>query len=105
VSLALTTPSPDATNTIDVGGATKTGNVSVDTATASVVITGVKTSAQTVVIGGADLSDVTASGTATAPIYTIDTSSITGGGFKVFTLTVSEALNLDIVYAITVIVA
>lgn len=69
------------------------------------MITGTKSAAQTVVIGGSDSADVIASGTTTAPIYTVDTSSISSGGFKVFTLTVSEALKLDIVYYITLTVA
>lgn len=102
----MTTPAPGAGNTIAVGGATKTGNINVVNTTASVVITGTKLAGQTVVVGGADSADVTAAGTATAPTYTVDTSSVAAaGGNKVFTLTVSEAGKADIVYAVTVIVA
>ncbi|MDD4390820.1 MAG: S-layer homology domain-containing protein [Eubacteriales bacterium] len=106
MNLALTTPVPAAGNTIAVGGATKAGDVNVVNTTTSVVITGTKTAAQTVTIGGANAADVTATGTATAPIYTVDTTGVAAaGGNKTFTLTVSEAGKADLVYTVTVVVA
>jgi len=104
--LALTTPAPDANDTIAVGGATMTGNVNVVNTTASVVITGTKLASQSVVVGGAASGNVVVTGTATAPIYTVDTSSVAAtGGSEVFTLTVSEAGKSNIVYTVTVVVA
>jgi hypothetical protein len=106
VALALTAPAPGPGNTITGGGAVRTVAVGVVNATASVVLTGAKLAAQTVVIGGTNAANVTAGGTPTAPTYTVDTSSVSAaGGSKVFTLTVSEAGKADIVYTVTVTVA
>ena len=106
MTLALTTPAPDSSNTIAGGGATKTVTVNVANATSSVVLTGAKTAGQTVAIGGANAANVTAGGSATVPTYTINTSSVSAlGGSKVFTLTVSEAGKASIVYTATVTVA
>lgn len=106
ISLALTTPAPDENNTITVGDAVYTGDVSVENTTASVVVTGTKTAGQTVTLGGTDSAKVTATGTATAPIYTIDTDLIkTTGGTYEFTMTVSETSKTDQVYTVSVIVA
>jgi len=108
ILLALTTPAADANNTINVtgSGGTRTVAVNVVNATASVVLTGTKLAGQAVVIGGADAAAVIATGTGTAPIYTIDTSSVAAaGGSKVFTLTVSETGKIDVVYTVTVTVA
>ncbi len=106
VALALTTPTPDASNTITGGGATKTVTVNVANATSSVVITGTKTAAQTVAVDGTNKTDVTAGGTDTAPTYTVDTSAIaSAGGSKTFTLKVSENGKTDITYTVTVTVA
>ena len=106
VTFALTNPTPDASNTITGGGATRTVAVNVANNTASVIITGTKTAAQTVAIGGTNAVDVTAAGTGTAPTYTVDTTAIqAGGGNKTFTLTVSEANKNPITYTVTVTVA
>ena len=103
VALALTTPAPGGGNSITGGGAVRTVAVDVVNATASVVLTGTKSAAQTVVIGGTNAANVTAGGTPTAPTYTVDTSSVSAaGGSKVFTLTVSEAAKAEIVYTVTV---
>ena len=106
VTFVLTTPAADENNTITGGGDTETVAVAVANNTSSVVITGTKTAAQTVVVGGTDGSDVTAGGTDTAPTYTVDTSAVaTAGGSKTFTLTVSEDGKTDIAYTVTVTVA
>ena len=106
VALALTTPAPGGGNSITGGGAVRTVAVNVVNTTASVMLTGTKLAGQAVVVGGADAANVTAAGTATAPTYTVDTSSVSAtGGSKVFTLTVSEAGMANIVYTVTVTVA
>lgn len=105
VDFTLTTPAPSATNTITGGGATRTVTVNVDNTTSSVVLTGTKTAAQTVTVGGTDATDVSAAGTATAPTYTVNTSSIATGGSKTFTLTVAEPGMSSITYTVTVTVA
>ncbi len=102
VALVLTTPAPGGGNSITGGGAVRTVAVDVVNATTSVVLTGTKLAAQTVAIGGTNAANVTAGGTAVAPTYTVDTSSVSTGGSKVFTLTVSEAAKADIVYTVTV---
>jgi hypothetical protein len=105
MALVLTTPAPDANDTIAVGGATMSGDVNVMNSTSSVVLTGTKTAAQTVVVGGANAGLVTAAGTATAPTYTVDTSSISAtGGSVSFTLTVAQPGYSSIVYTVDVIV-
>jgi len=105
MTLALTTPTPGVGNSITGGGAVRAVVVNVVNGTASVVLTGTKTAAQTVVIGGANAADVTAGGSATAPTYSINTSTVSAGGSKVFTLTVSEPGKGAIVYTVSVIVA
>ncbi|NPV89693.1 MAG: hypothetical protein HPY50_02810 [Firmicutes bacterium] len=106
ILLALTTPVPGEGNSISVGGAVKTGNVDVVTGTSLVVLTGTKTTAQSVSVGGADAAAVTIGGSDTAPTFSVDTPDIAAtGGSKVFTLTVSEPGRVDIFYTITVRVA
>ena len=106
MAFALTSPAPGGGNSITGGGAVRTVDVKVVNATASVVLTGTKLTGQAVVIGGADATAVIATGTGTAPIYTINTSSIAAaGGSKVFTLTVNETGKAAIVYTVTVTVA
>lgn len=101
VAFELTTPAPDADNTITGGGAVRAVAVNVAAGTGSVVLTAAKAASQSVTVGGADASDVTSGGTGTAPTYTVDTS----GGSKSFTLTVSETGKSDITYTVTVTVA
>lgn len=107
VTFALTTPAEDgSTNHLVGGGSTRTVTVNVANATESVVITGTKTDAQTVAVGGTGSSDVTPGGSGTAPTYTVDTSEVaTAGGSVEFTLTVQEADHTSIVYSFTVTVA
>lgn len=106
VTFALTTPSPDGSNTIEGGGATKTVTVTVQNATESVVITATKTSSQNIAVSGTDSSDVTPGGSGTNPTYTVDTSGIaSAGGTKTFVLTVSESDKTSITYNVTVTVA
>jgi hypothetical protein len=105
LTFALTTPSPSGTNLISTNQATSPKIVSINVAnnTSSVVITATKLAGQTVVLSGTNLADVTAAGTATAPTYTVNTSSVaTNGGSKVFTLTVSESNKEDIVYNVSI---
>lgn len=106
VDFALTTPTPDGSNTINGGGANKTVTVNVANATASVVLTATKTAAQSIAVGGTDQGDVTPAPNDTNPTYTVNTSSIQAdGGSKTFTLTVSEASHNPITYNVTVTVA
>jgi len=125
MNLALTTPVENGTtNHLTGGGATKTVEVDVANGTTSVVITGTKLSTQTVAIAGVDVGtrddskNVTVTGTATNPIYTVNTVTnglafpdgpgddvSMGGGNKTFTFTVSEPGKSDIVYHINVLVA
>ena len=106
VTFALTTPSPDGSNTISGGGATEAVTVNAANTTAQVVLTGTKTAAQTVEISGENASLVSAAGTDTNPTYTVNTDSIkTTGGSVSFTLTVNEAGYLPMVYTVTVTVA
>lgn len=108
IAAALTTPTPDADNTITVvqtAGA-RTIAIAAENTTASVVITGTKTALQTVTIGGTDAAKVTATGTSTAPIYTVDTDLIkTTGGTYTFTLSVAQKNKLTLVYTVTVVIA
>lgn len=102
----LTTPSKNESNTISGGGSNRTVTVNVQNGTGSVVLTGTKTSAQEVKVGGTNASDVSPAGSATAPTYTVNTSSVSAaGGSKSFTLTVSEDAHSTIVYNVTVTVA
>ena len=94
----MTTPAPDASNTITGGGADRAVAVNVANGTTSVVLEASLVSGQSAAVGGTDASDVTVGGTATTPTYTVDTT----GGSKSFTLTVSETNKSDIVYTITV---
>lgn len=106
VDFALTTPTPDGSNTIEGGGASMTVTVNVQNGTSSVVLTATKTAAQSVEIGGTDSSDVSAGGGDTDPTYTVNTTSVSSaGGSKSFTLTVSESNKTSITYNVTVTVA
>ena len=107
MTFALTTPPDDsATSTLTGGGATRDGTVNVANTTSSVVITGTKTAAQSVDVGGTNSGDVTPGGGNTDPTYTVNTTDVaTAGGSKTFTLTVSEADHTSIVYNVTVTVA
>ena len=105
VTFALTTPS-DNGSTNKLTTSDKDITVNVENTTASVVITGTKTAAQTVEIGGENADLVSAAGTGTNPTYTVNTDSIkTTGGSVSFTLTVSETGYLPMVYTVTVTVA
>lgn len=106
VTIALTTPTPDGSNTINGGGANKTVTVNVANATASVVLTATKTATQVITVGGTNGSLVTPANNDTAPTYTINTSSVaTDGGAVNFTLTVTEDSHSSITYNVTVTVA
>jgi hypothetical protein len=106
VVLSLTTPAADANNTITGGGAVKTVAVAVANTTASVAITGTKLAGQDVSFGGTNANKLAFGGTATAPIYYVDTVLIktTGGSYE-FILIVSETGKDNIVYTVTVTVA
>lgn len=105
IALALSSPEGSG-NSITVGGGTKVGNVNVVSGTTSVVLTGTKTAAQSVVVSGPGSADVVSGGTSTAPTYTINTAAeAVAGGSKLFMLTVSEAGKGEIVYVVTVNVA
>lgn len=116
VNFALTTPAENGTtNHLTGGGATYGVNADVVKGATSVVITGTKIAGQTIVVGDYDgppddSPNVTPGGTATAPTYTVNTTtpgdnvSLTGGN-KTFILTVSEAGKSNIVYTINVQVA
>ena len=103
----LTTPEENASNTIHTDQAFMTVMVHVVNGTSSVVITGTKTTAQQVVVGGTHAGAVTQAGQmTTSPTFTVNTSDIVaGGGTKSFTLTVSETGKEAIIYAVTVTVA
>ncbi|MBN1321445.1 MAG: S-layer homology domain-containing protein [Thermoleophilia bacterium] len=106
--LTLTTPAPGTYNSIAVSGtgATRTVDVKAANGTTTVVLSGIKTANQTVTVGGADSANVAAAGTATAPTFTVNTSSLAEiGGKREFTLTVSEPGKTNIEYAVTVTVA
>lgn len=133
VTFALTTPAPDANNTIVVVQTAGAKHVEVDVAngTTSVVITATKLAGQTVTVsaapgeteGGArdDSRNIEITGTLTNPIYTVNTVTngqqeildpdITGadvsetGGNKTVTFTVSEEGKTDIVYEVNIQVA
>lgn len=105
MTLALTSPVAGADNTINVGDTVMTGTVNVSAGTSSVILTGGKSASQTVSIGGINASSVTAGGTDTIPVYTIDTADISTGGNKSFTLTVQETGKTNLVYSITLTVA
>ena len=106
VSFTLTTPAPGSGNELTGGGATRDVTVNVANTTSSVVITGTKTAAQSVEVGGTNSGDVTPGGGDTDPTYTVNTTDVaTAGGSKTFTLTVSEADHTSIVYNVTVTVA
>jgi hypothetical protein len=104
----LTTPAASGSNTITVNQAAspKTISINVVNNTSSVVITAGKTNDQSVAISGSNSSLVTAGGTVTAPTYSVNSSSVAAnGGTLVFTLTVSESNNTNIIYNVTIIVA
>lgn len=106
MALVLTTPPAGGGNSISVGGGIKSGEVNVVNGTNSVVLTGTKKTAQTVVIGGPNAKDVTVGGTDTVPTFTVDTADISeSGGSMAFTLTVSETGKIGITYDIKVVVA
>ena len=108
VTFALTTPSPDGSNTINGGGATKTVTVNVKNSTDSVVITATKTSGQTLAKSGTNQSNVTLGSDGST------TQTITAGHHQCgllpaqarnFTITVNEGSHTSISYAVTVTVA
>ncbi|MEN6348832.1 MAG: cadherin-like beta sandwich domain-containing protein [Syntrophomonas sp.] len=106
VAFDLTDPEKDSSNTISGGGATKTITINVENNTKFVTLTGMKTTTQTIAIGGINAAAVTASGTGTAPTYIVDTENIAAvGGSKTFTLTVSEIGKTSIVYTVNVAVS
>jgi hypothetical protein len=101
----LTTPAASGSNTINVNQAAspKTISINVVNNTSSIVITAGKTNVQSVAISGSNSGQVTAGGTATAPTYSINSSSIAAnGGTHVFTLTVSESNKTNIIYNVTI---
>lgn len=103
VVFALTSPTGEG-NTIETTGTglARTVNATVANQTSSVVLTGTKTAAQTVTIGGTDAAFVSAGGTSTLATYTINTDSIKNGGTRSFTLTVRETNKSTVVYTVTV---
>jgi hypothetical protein len=102
----LTTPTPGALNTLTGGGADTDVVVHVVNGITSVVITGTKTAGQTVSKSGTDSAYVSIGGTATAPTFTVNTSSIAAaGGTRTFKLTLNEVGKGTIVYDVTVTVA
>lgn len=106
VTFALTTPPPGTGNTIEGGGATETVTVNVVNATESVVLTGAAQAGQSIEVSGTNSSAVSAGGSATAPTYTVNTSSVAAdGGSLNFTLTVSQSGYTSITYNVTVEVA
>lgn len=106
VTFALTTPTPGAGNTIEGGGASTTVTVNAVNGTGSVVITGAAQAGQSIAVAGTNATNVTAGGSATAPTYTVDTSSVSvAGGSLNFTLTVSQSGYTSITYNVTVEVA
>lgn len=106
VTFALTTPAPGTGNTIEGGGAAETVTVNVVNATESVVLTGAAQAGQSIEVAGTNSSAVSAGGSATAPTYTVNTSSVAAdGGSLNFTLTVSQSGYTSITYNVTVEVA
>lgn len=106
VTFALTTPAPGPGNTIEGGGDTTTVTVNAVNATESVVITGAAQTGQTIEVAGTNSSAVSAGGSATAPTYTVNTSTVSAdGGSLNFTLTVSQDGYSSIEYDVTVTVA
>ena len=113
MEFALTSPGAGAGNTINVGDTVKTGTVNVVYATTSVAITGIKgiedakdPSVQTIAIGGRNAGAVSVTGSDTkTPVFTVDTSDISKGGRKAFTVILSEAGFSDVIYRITLTVA
>ena len=106
VAFSLTTPASGEGNSIEGGGATTNVTVNVVNATESVVITGAAQAGQTIEVAGTNAENVTPSGSATAPIYTVDTSSIAAaGGSLNFTLTASQSGYTAVTYNVTVTVA
>ena len=107
VTFALTIPAEDEDNTITTVQTpySKKVTVRVVNGTPSVVITGTKTTDQTVKVdpfeGSNDHLSVTKGGTPTAPTYTVNTIA----GNKIFTLTVTEPGKSKIVYLVEVKVA
>lgn len=104
---ALTTPADNGSTNKLVGlGTTKTVTVNVVNTTASVVITGAKTSAQTLTKGGTNAALVTVGGSATVPTLTVNTDAIkTTGGTYTFTIEVTETGKKAVLYTFSVIVA
>lgn len=106
VTFALTTPTTGSGNSLSGGGSTYDLTVGVVNATQSVVITGTAAATQNMVIGGTNASLVTLGGNATAPTFTVDTSSIAAAGGSVsFTIGVTETGKSPILYTVTLTVA
>jgi len=104
----LTTPAGSGSNTITVNQAASPKTVSINVANniSSVVITASKLEQQSVAISGTNSSLVTAGGDNTTPTYAINSTSVAaGGGTLLFTLTISESNQTNIVYNVTIIVA
>lgn len=99
VDFALTAPA-SGNSALTGGGATKTVTVTLTKDQTGFTITGTKTAAQTITVGGTDAASVTTGGTDTAPTYAM--TGLTAGDSKTFTLTVSEANMRDIVYTVNV---
>lgn len=104
ISFTLTGQTANGNNTITPGGTSSapTLSVVVATGTNTVEMTGTKTPTQTVTIDGTNATSVTKSASATAPVYTVDTSGITGGGIKTFTITLNQTGHASIAYTVTV---
>ena len=106
VSFELTTPTSGSGNSLSGGDGTYDVTVGVVNNTQTVVITGTATSAQSMIIGGTNASLVTLAGNATAPTFTVNTSSIAAaGGSMSFTIGVTETGKSPIVYTVTLTVA
>ena len=106
MSFDLTTPAPGTGNSISVDQDARTVTVNVVNGTSSVTITGTRTANQTAnTIGGTDSSDVTPTDSSTSPTYAVNTTGVSSGGSKTFTLTVKETNHADVIYTVTVTVA
>lgn len=106
VTFALTTPTTGDGNSLSGGGSTYDLTVDVVNATQSVVITGTAAATQSMVIGGTNASLVNLGGNATAPTFTVNTSSIAAaGGSLNFTIGVTENGKSPILYTVALTVA
>lgn len=106
VSFELTTPTTGSGNSLSGGDGTYDVTVGVVNNTQSVVITGTAASTQNMVIGGTNASLVTLGGSASAPTFTVNTTSIAAAGGSVsFTVGVTETGKAPILYTVTLTVA